>query len=110
MSRVLVLAVFFAVALDFSTPDVVLAIANARAVQSDDEEESLPSRRQRVGEDEQRVAVFPVAPGSFEQVETRPSTERRAHPDRISGQKIWRVPFKQALTSSVRSASQPDAH
>src|SRR5258705_3873491 len=110
MSRPLILVVFLAVAFDFATPDVVLLVANARMLQSDDEEESVPSRRQRVGENEQRVAVFPVAHETVETGMNRPWTERRAHADRISDQGIWRVPFKQALMSSVRSASPPDAH
>lgn len=111
MPRLLVLVVFLAVALDFSTPDAVLLVANTRALPSDDEEEdTVPSRRQRVGESEQRVVVFQVAPGSIEKVEILPSAERRAHAARISRDKIWRVPFRQALMSSVRSASSPDAH
>ncbi len=85
-------------------------LANVRAVQSDDEEESVPSRRQRVGAEERRVAAFPVAPESVETVQTKPSTEGRAHAGRMSSQKIWRVPFRQALTSSARSSSPPDAH
>jgi hypothetical protein len=110
MSRLLLFAVFFAVAFDFATPDAVLLVSHAHILKADDEEESVPSRRQRVGENEQRVAVFKGAPGSVEAAEPQPSTERRAHADRISGQKIWRVPIRQALTSSVRSAAPPDAH
>ena len=83
---------------------------HAQILKADDEEESVPSRRQRVGENEQRVAVFNGAPGSGEAAEPEPSTERRAHADRISGRKIWRVPIRQALTPSVRSAAPPDAH
>jgi hypothetical protein len=110
MSRLLLFAVFFAVAFDFATPDAVLLVSHPHILKADDEEESVPSRRQRVGENEQRVAVFKGAPGSVEAAEPQPSTERRAHADRISGQKIWRVPIRQALTSSVRSAAPPDAH
>jgi hypothetical protein len=107
MSRLLIFVVFFAVAFDFATPAAMLLVANARIVQSDDEEDSVPSRRQRVGQDEQRVAVFTGTPSSVEAAELRVSTAR---PDRLSGQKIWRVPIRQALTSSVRSAAPPDAH
>ena len=109
MSRLLLFAVFFAVAFDFATPDTVLLVSHARILQSDDEEESVPSRRQRVGEDERRVVVFKGAPGSAEAAEPKPSNERRAHADRTSGQKIWRVPIRQALTS-VRPTAPPDAH
>jgi hypothetical protein len=110
MSRLLLFAVFFAVAFDFATPDAVLLVPHARILQSDDEEESVPSRRQRVGENEQRVVVFKGAPGSAEAAEPQPSTARRTHADHINGQKIWRVPIREALTSSVRSAAPPDAH
>ena len=109
MSRFLLFAVFFAVAFDFATPDAVLLVSHAQILKADDEEDSVPSRRQRVGENEQRVAVFKAVPGSVEVAEPQPSTERRAHADRISGQKIWRVPIRQALMS-VRSAAPPDAH
>ena len=110
MSRVLLFAVFFAVAFDFATPDGVLLASQTQILKADDEEESVPSRRQRMGEDEQRVTAFKGAPGSAEAAEPQPSNERRAHADRISGQKIWRVPIRQALTSSIRPAAPPDAH
>src|SRR5438552_11947142 len=110
MPRLLVLLVFLVVALDFTTPDAVLLVANTRALPSDDEEDTVPSRRQRVGESEQRVVVFQVAPGSIEKVEILPSAERRAHAARVSSDRIWRVPFRQVLMSPVRSASSPDAH
>jgi hypothetical protein len=110
MSRLLLFAVFFAVAFDFATPDAVMLVSHARILQSDDEEESVPSRRQRVGEDEQRVAVFTGTPSSARAAELRVSTARPARADHLSSQKIWRVPIRQALTSSVRSAAPPDAH
>src|SRR5262245_6426360 len=110
MSRFLLFAVFFAVAFDFATPDAVLLVSHAQILKADDEEEGVPSRRQRVGEDERRVAVFQGAPGSAEAAERKPSNERRAHADRTSNPKIWRVPIRQALTSSVRPAAPPDAH
>src|SRR5215510_5057064 len=110
MSRLLIFLVFFAVAFDFATPDAVLLMTSARVLQADDEEESVPSRRQRVGEGEQRVPVFKVAPGSIEKEEVRPSAERRANADRILDQEIWRLPFKQALLSSAHPASTPEAH
>jgi len=110
MSRVLLFAVFFAVAFDFATPDAVLLVSHAQILKADDEEESVPSRRQRVGEDEQRVAVFKGAPGSAEAAERKPMNERRAHAERISGQKIRRAPIRQALTSSIHPSAPPDAH
>ena len=110
MSRFLLFAVFFAVAFDFATPDAVLLVSHAQILRADDEEESVPIRRQRVGESERRLTVFKGAPGSTEAADAQPSTERRAHADRRGGPKIWRVPIRQALTSSVRSAAPPDAH
>jgi hypothetical protein len=64
MSRLLLFAVFFAVAFDFATPDAVLLVPHARIMQSDDGEDSVPSRRPRLSEDEQRVAVFTGTPRS----------------------------------------------
>src|SRR5262245_42231478 len=110
MSRVLLFAVFFAVGFDFATPDAVLLVSHAQILKADDEEESVPSRRQRVGEDEQRVAVFKGAPGSAEAAERKPMSGRLANADRIRGQKIWRTPVRHALTSSIRPAAPPDAH
>ena len=110
MSRFLLFAVFFAVAFDFATPDAALLVSQAQILKADDEEESVPSRRQRVDENERRVIVFKGGPCTGEAAEPPPSTERRAHAVRIGGQKIWLVPIRQGLTSSVRSASPPDAH
>src|SRR5215475_8280423 len=110
MSRLLLFAVFFAVAFDFATPDGVLLVSHAQILKADDEEESVPSRRQGMGENARRLTVFRGTPASAEAAEPQPSTERRANADRINGRKIWRVPIRQALTSSVRPAAPPDAH
>ena len=106
MHRLLVLALFFVVALDFSTPDAVLAVGGARSVQWDDEEESVPARRQRVDGEERRVAVFPVVPQPGESTRSQSSTERRLHVARLNGlASTWKVPLRHAPTSSARSAS-----
>jgi len=110
MSRLLLFVVFFAVAFDFATPDAVMLVSHAQILKADDEEESVPSRRQRVGENEQRVVVFKGASSSDEAADPQPAAERRANADRINGQRIWRVPIRQALMSSVPSAAPPDAH
>ena len=110
MSRFLLFAVFFAVAFDFATPDAVLLVSHAQVLATDDEEESVPSRRQHVGENERRVTVFKGALGSADAADPQPSTERRAHAERLGARKSWRLPMRQALTSSVRSAAPPDAH
>jgi hypothetical protein len=110
MPRLFILAMLFVAALDFSTPDAVLSVAGGRSVQWDDEAESVPARRQREGGEERRVVALPVAPRLVEPAQTRPSTERRAHADRLDGQTPWQLPCRQALTSSLRSTSSPDGH
>jgi hypothetical protein len=110
MSRLVLFALFLVVSLDFSMPDALLAVAGARSVQWDDEEESVPARRERLDGEERRVSALPVAMRSVEAGQTQPSTERRAHADRLHGQTVWRLPFRQALTLSVRAASPPDDH
>src|SRR5262249_42567585 len=85
MHRLLLLALFFGVALDFPTPDAVLAVGGARSVQWDDEEESVPARRQRVDGEERRVAVFPVAPHAGECARRRFPSERRLHVAQLNG-------------------------
>ena len=98
MSGCLLFAVLLAVAFDFAMPDAVLLVSHARVLQSDDEEESVPSRRQRVGENEQRVVVFKSALGAIEKTDTRPATERRVGADRFSSQEVWRVAPRRAPT------------
>ena len=111
MSHLVVLALLFVVALDFSTVDTVLSVVGGgRSVQWDDEEESVPARRQRVSGEERRVAALPVAPPLLEPTRTWPSTERRIHADRLHGQTRKLLPFKRALTPSVRSVSPLDDH
>jgi hypothetical protein len=111
MPCVFALALLFVVALDFSTADAVLSVVGGgRSVQWDDEEESVPARRQRVSGEERRVAALPVAPRLLEPDRTRPSTERRIHADRLHGQTRKLLPFKRALTSSVRCVSPLDDH
>ena len=110
MARLFVLAILVVVALDFSTPDAVLSVAGGRSVQWDDEEDSVPARREGSSREERRVAAFPVTPRSIEQDRPQASTERRARVDRLNDQTAGQLPFRQALTPSVRSASPPDDH
>ncbi|HXJ83480.1 MAG TPA: hypothetical protein VMS64_32940 [Candidatus Methylomirabilis sp.] len=108
MFRRLVLALLVVVSFDLSTPDAIFLPLGGRSVQWDDEEESVPARRQRVGAEERRVEAFPVTPRPVEPAPR--STVRRAHADRLDGQSAWKVPIRQALTPSVRSVSPPDDH
>lgn len=110
MPRLFILALFFVLAFDFSTADAVLSVGGGRSVQWDDEEDSVPARRQRVGGEERRVAVLPVGHRLVEPARTRPSTERRIHADRLNGRTRKPLPFKRALTTSVRSVSPLDDH
>ena len=109
MARRVVLALLVAVSFDFSTPDTVLSVA-VRSVQWDDEEESVPARRQRVESDVRRVVALPGGPRLVESAQTEPSAERRAHADRLNGRTSWVMPIRHALTPSVRSASPSDDH
>jgi len=110
MARVLVLAVLFVVALDFSTADAVLCVGVGRSAQWDDEEDAVPARRPREFGEERRVAAFPGAPRPIAPGPPRPSTARRARLDRLDDRAAGLLPFRQALTPSVRSASPPDDH
>jgi len=110
MVRLFVLALLVVAALDFSTPDAVLSVAGGRSVQWDDEEDSVPARRQRASGEERRVAAFPVAPRLIEPGQTRVSTERRRLVDRLRDRTAGLLPFRQALAPSARSASLPDDH
>jgi hypothetical protein len=109
MARLFVLALLVAVSLDFSMPDAVLSVA-ARSVQWDDEEESVPARRQRMESEVRRVVALPGAPRLVESAQTQPSAERRVHADRLDGRTSRLVPIRHALMPSVRSASPSDDH
>jgi len=108
MVRRFVLGLLVVVSLDFSMPDAILFPLGGRSVQWDDEAESVPARRQRVGAEERRLAAFPVAPRPIEPALRL--TVRRAVTDRLETEIAWKVPIRQALTSSVRSASFSDDH
>jgi hypothetical protein len=110
MARVLILALLVVVALDFSTPDAVLSVAAARSAHGDDEEDSVPARRQLVTGAEQRTPAFPVTPRPLEPARTLVSAERRAAVDRLHDRPAAPVPFRRVPTPSIRSASAPDDH
>jgi hypothetical protein len=110
MARLLVLALLVVVALDFSMPDAVLSVTAARSAQGDDEEDSVPARRQLVTRAEQRTPAFPVTPRPVEPPRLFVSAERRVAVDRLHDRPAGRLPFRRALTSSISSASAPDDH
>jgi hypothetical protein len=66
MRRALFLALLVVLATDFTTPDVPVAVAGARVIEWDDEEESVPSRRPRAGAEQRPVRVLPPGQRSLE--------------------------------------------
>jgi len=110
MRRLLFLSLVFALAFDFTTLDAPLLLAGARAVQWDDEEESSPSRRQRMGREERCAIESPAAPRSVDRPRPEPGVPRRACADRLTRPPAWRVPIRQALVSSFASASPAEDH
>jgi hypothetical protein len=107
MRRLLFLSLVFALAIDFTTLDAPLLLAGARAVQWDDEEESAPSRRQRVGEEDRCAMESPAAPRSVDRPRTEPRIPSRACGDRLARPLAWRIPIRQALASSSFASASP---
>jgi hypothetical protein len=110
MARGLVLAWLVVVALDFSMPDAVLSVAAARSAHGDDEEDSLPARRQLVARAEQRTPAFPVTSGPLEPPRALLSAERRAGVGRLRDRSAEPLLLRRALRPSAPSASAPDDH
>jgi hypothetical protein len=84
MRRRLLLLLFCALCSDFAMVDTPVFLAGARAAQWDDEEESVPSRRQPSHEDE-RVKHSPLLPQRLEPAPPRRPeagqyADRRARP------------------------------
>jgi hypothetical protein len=110
MRRLLVLSLFLAVSLDFSTPDAPLFAAGPRAVEWGDEEESVPSRRQNAAAVVRRERASPAAPRLVERPLTEPRADRRRYADRANPSPVWLVPIRQALVPSFASASPAEDH
>src|SRR5713101_5357462 len=109
MRRLILLPLFLALSLDFATPDALLVVPGARSLQWDDEEEGVPSRRQRVRPERHDTASPPVQPPV---VTTRPQrvVERAAPADRRNRPTAWLVPIRQAHLPSFGSAAPPEDH
>ncbi len=108
MRRVLLLALFVVLPVDFAVADVRLTQAGARAVEWDDEEESVPSRRQRAGVGQRSVEAVPRGPRSLAPARAQrwaAPADRRADPTAS-----WLVPLRRAHLPSVRSASPSEDH
>jgi hypothetical protein len=110
MRRLLILSLFLAVSLDFSMPDAPLFTGGPRAVEWGDEEESVPSRRERAAGEVRRDRASPAAPRSVERPLTEPRADRRAYADRPNPPAVWLVPIRQALVPSFASASPAEDH
>lgn len=110
MCRLLVFLLFVAVSLDLSTPDAPMFSGDPRAFEWGDEEESVPSRRQRAAVEMRRDRALPAAPRSVEPPLTEPAVDRRAYADRPNPSAVWLVPIRQALVPSFASASPAEDH
>ena len=109
MHRLILLPLFLALSLDFATPDALLVVPGARSLQWDDEEESVPSRRQRV-RPERHDTASPAAQPSVVTTRPRRVVERAVSADRRNRPTAWRVPIRQARLSSLSSAAPPEDH
>jgi hypothetical protein len=109
MRRTILLSLFLAVSFDFATPDALLVAPGARSIQWDDEEESVPSRRQRVRSERHDTAPSPDRPALV--TARHPQAAERAllaEPRRRPT--AWLVPIRQAHPPSVDSAAPPEDH
>ncbi len=109
MRNLVLLPLFLALSLDFATPDALLVVQGARSLQWDDEEESVPSRRQHVRE-EHRVPASPPAQPSVEPVQIKRLAEGAVHADRRDRPTAWLVPIRHAHPPSLSSAASPEDH
>jgi hypothetical protein len=109
MRRLVLLPLFLALSLDFATPDTLLFVSGARSPQWDDEEESVPSRRQRVRQ-EHHVKSSPPAQPSVVTTYPRRVAERAVYADRRNRPIAWLVPIRQAHLPSFSSAAPPEDH
>jgi hypothetical protein len=110
MRRLLFLALFAALSLDFSTPDALLLVEGSRAFQWDDEEESVPTRRQRAAGENRLVTASPATPRSVERPPKPRWAERGAHVDRPHPPAAWLVLIRRNLVPSFGSASSSEDH
>ncbi|HEV8438620.1 MAG TPA: hypothetical protein VGT40_11040 [Methylomirabilota bacterium] len=111
MRRFLFLSLLLVVSFDLSTPDAAPGVPAARAIEWGDEEESVPSRRQRTAAEDRRVS--PPTPGRrlIEPLPPGGDTERTwyaAHPPSRPTARL--VPIRQAPSPPARSPSPPEDH
>jgi len=109
MHHVVFVALLAALSLDFTTTDVPRLLVGARAVQWDDEEDSAPSRRERLDAAAHRTAARPDAPPSLHG--PRPAMDAARRPtDRSSARLAWLVPVRSSPAPPPRSASPAEDH
>jgi hypothetical protein len=106
----LFLALLVALPIDFATLDAPLLVGGARAVQWDDEEDSVPSRRQRAdGEERRAMAPRPTQP-ALARSRPAPSLAAAARPDRRAAHSAWTIRIRSAPGRSPAPASPADDH
>jgi hypothetical protein len=110
MRCLIFLALFAALSLDFSTPDVLLLTEGSRAFQWDDEEESVPTRRERAAGEKWHVSDSAATPRSMERPPKPRWAERGAYDDRPHPPTAWLVLIRRALVPSFGSASPAEDH
>jgi hypothetical protein len=99
MRHLTLLAVLLTLCFDFAVLDPPLLIAGTRAVQWEDEEESVPSRRQRVGAEQCSTPRPEPAPRTGDDDEVRAAALKRVgglRPSRPSA-----PPIRQALAVAL---------
>src|SRR5262245_44052227 len=109
MHRLVFLSLILVVALDFTTIDAPLLASGARLVQWDDEEESVPTRRERAPQ-ERRIATPPTTPGTAEAADRDASVDRALAASSRAEPTTRLVPIRRAPTRSDRSPSPSEDH
>jgi hypothetical protein len=110
MRRALLFALFIVLAVDCTTPDIPVAVAGARASEWDDEEESLPSRRQRSGAEQRTLRVSPPGQRSIDQDQPHRRPEAMAATDRPDRATAWLRPMRQVDSQSPGTAPPSEDH
>jgi hypothetical protein len=111
MRRLLLVSLLLVVSLDLSTPDTVQGAPVTRAIQWGDEEESVPSRRQRVVAEERHVSSPTPGTRSTEPLPQRGDADRSRYAVHLPARPTASlVPIRQAPAPPVRSPSPSEDH
>ncbi len=109
MRVALLFSLLAVLAVDFTTLDVPVAVAGARTIEWDDEEDGVPTRRSRAGPGERPERVTPPGQRTVDQEQPRPRSEVRAidQPDRAV---TWPGPIRHVDLASIGSAPPSEDH